>query len=108
MSLSGSPFEGKLHTNYSATDDERISILQLCDGRKQDIERLNEQIKILTAQRDELQAFVDGHHALLMPIRRLSPEVLQQIFVQCLPQDRNPAMSASEAPTLSLGRVCSA
>ncbi|KAJ7069488.1 hypothetical protein C8F01DRAFT_1112917 [Mycena amicta] len=38
-------------------------------------------------------------------MRRIPQDVLQEIFLQCLPKDRNPAMSAFEGPVL-LGRIC--
>ncbi|KAF7299754.1 F-box domain-containing protein [Mycena chlorophos] len=38
-------------------------------------------------------------------MRRLPAELLQEIFVQCLPRERNPAMCSLEAPVL-LGRIC--
>ena len=101
-----SPFQSRLHTNYTPDDAERARILKICSDKQQDIQNLDEQIKILTAQRDELQDFVDAHEMLLSPIRKLSPEILQQIFVGCLPCDRNAIMASREAPYL-LGRVCS-
>ncbi|KAJ7694552.1 hypothetical protein B0H17DRAFT_931548, partial [Mycena rosella] len=40
-------------------------------------------------------------------VRRLPLDIIREIFVTCLPTDRNCAMSAVEAPIL-LGRICSA
>ncbi|KAK7018872.1 hypothetical protein R3P38DRAFT_2978800, partial [Favolaschia claudopus] len=42
----------------------------------------------------------------MAPIRRIPLDVLEQIFIACLPAHRNCVMSAQEAPVL-LGRVCS-
>jgi hypothetical protein len=101
-----SPFQSRLHTNYTPDDAERVRISKICSDKQPDIQKLNEQITILIAQRDELQDFIDAHEMLLSPIRKLSPEILQQIFVACLPCDRNAVMSLREAPYL-LGHVCS-
>jgi hypothetical protein len=59
----------------------------------------------LSRQRDELSKFVENHRALLSGVRRLPPELLQQIFWYCLPTDRNAVMSSDEGPIL-LGRIC--
>ncbi|KAJ6489026.1 hypothetical protein C8R45DRAFT_826827, partial [Mycena sanguinolenta] len=56
---------------------------------------------------DDLGTYVDAHKALISPVRRLPPEVLQIIFIACLPPHRNCAIAATEAP-IRLGRVCSA
>ncbi|KAJ6498740.1 hypothetical protein C8R45DRAFT_979686 [Mycena sanguinolenta] len=61
----------------------------------------------LTEERDALGAYVDAHKALLSPIRRLPHDVIEEIFMACLPTHRNCVMSATEAP-VSLGRICSA
>ncbi|KAF7357914.1 hypothetical protein MVEN_00837800 [Mycena venus] len=42
----------------------------------------------------------------MSPIRRLPLDILEQIFVACLPTHRNCVMSAQEAPVI-LGRICS-
>ncbi|KAK7006029.1 hypothetical protein R3P38DRAFT_3041045 [Favolaschia claudopus] len=42
----------------------------------------------------------------MSPMRRIPFDVLEQIFIACLPAHRNCVMSAQEAPVL-LGRVCS-
>jgi hypothetical protein len=49
---------------------------------------------------------VDAHEALVSPVRRLPLDILQQVFIACLPTHRNCVMSASEALVL-LGRICS-
>ncbi|KAJ7022722.1 hypothetical protein C8F04DRAFT_1137129 [Mycena alexandri] len=47
-----------------------------------------------------------NHKALLSPLRRLPLDIIQEIFLACIPTHRNCVMSASEAPVL-LGRICS-
>ncbi|KAJ7588128.1 hypothetical protein C8J56DRAFT_741999, partial [Mycena floridula] len=54
--------------------------------------------------------FVDAHLALVAPIRRLSAEILQQIFHHCIVDDAEdfamPAILSSDLP-LHLGHICS-
>ncbi|KAF7357905.1 hypothetical protein MVEN_00836800 [Mycena venus] len=59
----------------------------------------------LSEERDALSAYVEAHEALVSPIRRLPLDILEEIFMACLP-DRNCVMSAQEAPVI-LGRICS-
>ncbi|KAJ7892597.1 hypothetical protein B0H13DRAFT_1478966, partial [Mycena leptocephala] len=59
----------------------------------------------VSAQRDHLKDYVDSHEALLSPARQLPHDVVQEIFLTCLPSHRNAVMSPSEAPLL-LGPVC--
>jgi hypothetical protein len=118
---SKSPFNDRLHTNYAPTSKEKADIEALCTDPLRDIQRLDEEINKLEEEmarlrlrRQELQTFVDDHRMLLSPIRQLSPEVLQGIFVECVTAacypyyftDRYPVMLAAQAPML-LGRVCS-
>jgi hypothetical protein len=105
--LPNTAYQHKLNTNYAPMDDEREDILRLCIEPLQEIERIDDEIKRLTSRRNALQFFVDAHRQLLSPIRRLPPEVLQRIFVGCLPEHPSyPAMHSSIAPVL-LGRICS-
>ncbi|KAJ6493817.1 hypothetical protein DFH09DRAFT_1206939 [Mycena vulgaris] len=60
----------------------------------------------LKAERDSLVGYVEAHKALISPARRLPLDIIQEIFVACIPTHRNCVMSASEAPVL-LGRICS-
>ncbi|KAJ7437726.1 hypothetical protein FB451DRAFT_1193044 [Mycena latifolia] len=60
----------------------------------------------LTEERTGISAYVDAHKALISPTRRLPLDIIQEIFVACLPTHRNCVMSAVEAPVL-LGRICS-
>jgi hypothetical protein len=106
-----------LHTNYAPTSEEKVAIEALCADPLRDIRQLDEEIGKLEEEmarlrlrREELQTFVDDHRMLLSPIRQLSPEVLQKIFVECVVAvcyaDSYPVMLATQAPML-LGRVCS-
>ncbi|PPR02633.1 hypothetical protein CVT24_002118 [Panaeolus cyanescens] len=56
-------------------------------------------------QRDALAENMRSYSPILSPIRRIPPDVLGEIFYQCLSTHRNPIMHSSEAPLL-LTRVC--
>ena len=108
-----SKFLDKVNTNYIPDVEERQEISEYVSTVKQELSQLNAKItEMRTAlmqvarTRDRLQAAANQHQALISPLRRLPPELLQVIFVCCLPLHRNAVMHSSEAPVL-LGRVCS-
>ncbi|KAJ6472791.1 hypothetical protein DFH09DRAFT_1219374 [Mycena vulgaris] len=108
-----SPFTSKLGTNYCPSDEENIEIrsllveptrrLQCLDDEIADLQKAVEKLR---DERDKLGAYVDAHMALISPVRRLPLDIIQKIFIACLPAHRNCVMSAVEAPVL-LGRICS-
>ncbi|KAJ7069440.1 hypothetical protein C8F01DRAFT_514026 [Mycena amicta] len=100
-----SPFASRFHTNYCPTDDELAEIKALLVQPRIRLQDLDETIRQLQTERDKLAAHIAAHEALISPIRRIPLDMLQEIFVTCLPTERNSAMSASEAPVL-LGRIC--
>jgi hypothetical protein len=91
-----SPFAQHLNTNYAPSDAEVASIQSHLIPHILEVSRL-----------EKVQEYIDAHKALLSPARHLPPDVLQEIFLACLPTDRNAAMSATEAPLL-LTCICSA
>ncbi|KAJ7858446.1 hypothetical protein B0H13DRAFT_2672502 [Mycena leptocephala] len=108
-----SPFAAQLGTNYCPRHEELAQIKALLiepslrlkcldDG----IASMQKTIDKLTKERDSLNAYVEAHKALISPIRRLPLDVIEEIFVACIPTHRNCVMSADEAPVL-LGRICS-
>ncbi|KAJ7499950.1 hypothetical protein FB451DRAFT_1207060 [Mycena latifolia] len=108
-----SSFATKLGTNYSPLDREIVQIHELLVEPSSRLKRLDDQIAKLykavvklNEERDRLGDYVDAHKALVSPMRRLPLDILQEIFVACMPTDRNCVMSAREAPVL-LGRICS-
>ncbi|KAF9061803.1 hypothetical protein BDP27DRAFT_1234582, partial [Rhodocollybia butyracea] len=110
--LPESPFTDAFTTNHSATLSERAQILGLLERPQErlkqmnsEISRLKQQVEALVAQRAVIHKFIRAHRALLAPIRRLPVEVLSEIFLFCLPVDRNPVRSVKEAPLL-LTRIC--
>ncbi|KAJ7140813.1 hypothetical protein C8R44DRAFT_866503 [Mycena epipterygia] len=107
-----SPFASKLGTNYCPTDEiteiksfivEPALRVQRLDDEIADLQKA---IDKLAKERTSLGAYVESHKALISPVRRLPLDVIQEIFVACIPTHRNCVMSALEAPVL-LGRICS-
>ncbi|KAJ7441692.1 hypothetical protein FB451DRAFT_117073 [Mycena latifolia] len=108
-----SPFTSKLGTNYCPKDEEIAQIQTLLIEPTLRLKRLDDEITVLQKALDKLaeehaglSAFVETHMALLSPVRRLPLDIIQEIFIACLPTHRNCVMSALEAPVL-LGRICS-
>ncbi|KAJ6526963.1 hypothetical protein DFH09DRAFT_1187235 [Mycena vulgaris] len=108
-----SPFASKLGTNYCPLDEEIREIQGLIFQSSSRLQRLDDQladlqkaIERLTKERDSLSNYVEAHKSLISPARRLPLDIIQEIFVACIPTHRNCVMSAREAPVL-LGRICS-
>lgn len=72
----------------------------------QRIEQLRERVGALIVRKELLGTEVNAQRAFISPIRRLLPEILQEIFIYCLPVTYNAVMTNREAPLL-LGHVCS-
>ncbi|KAJ7778382.1 hypothetical protein B0H16DRAFT_1360355 [Mycena metata] len=108
-----SPFAHHLGTNYCPTDEEIPDIRALLVEPSLRLQRLNAKIaelqmalEKLAEERESLVVYMDGYKALISPLRRLPLDIIQEIFLACIPTHRNCVMSASEAPVL-LGRICS-
>ncbi|KAJ6616655.1 hypothetical protein B0H10DRAFT_2036413 [Mycena sp. CBHHK59/15] len=114
MSSMSSPFAPKLGTNYCPRDEEVEEIESFLVEPLLRLKRLDDKIvemqqaiDDLIEERYALNSYVQAHRALVSPVRRLPLDIIQEIFIACLPTHRNCVMSAREAPVL-LGRVCSA
>ncbi|KAK7001437.1 hypothetical protein R3P38DRAFT_3284283 [Favolaschia claudopus] len=101
-----SPFHAHLHTNYVPTDAEIDSIRAHLLPCEAELGRLEALIHELSCKRDRLQVYVDSHKALISQPRRVPQDVIQQIFIACLPTRHNAVMNVAEPPLL-LGRICS-
>ncbi|KAJ7140967.1 hypothetical protein C8R44DRAFT_726662 [Mycena epipterygia] len=108
-----SPFSPRLGTNYCPEDGEVAEIKALIAEPVLQLQRLDDEIAEmqkaidkLTKDRDNLGAYIGAHKALISPVRRLPLDIIQEIFLACLPTRGNCIMSASEAPVI-LGRICS-
>ncbi|KAJ7682017.1 hypothetical protein DFH06DRAFT_285598 [Mycena polygramma] len=102
-----SPFSDILHTNHVPSEREILEIKAfLAEPEKElaqiddEIDRLEDLIFALMDKREVLRETVDPHRALLSPFRRLPQDIVQEIFLACLPTKYNAAMSADEAPLL--------
>ncbi|KAF8990523.1 hypothetical protein BDQ17DRAFT_367462 [Cyathus striatus] len=108
-----SPFQQYLGTNYVPTVDEAKEIQDLVEisGQKlrcidTEIGQLQRQLDLLQAKQSGIHDFAEQHRALLSPARKLTQDIVEEIFLACLPEDRNPYVNATEAPML-LTRICS-
>ncbi|KAJ7252099.1 hypothetical protein B0H12DRAFT_966255, partial [Mycena haematopus] len=108
-----SPFASRLGTNYCPADEESAQIQGLLVEPCLRLKQLDDEIAVirkaldtLTEEHDTIADYVAAHKALLSPVRRLPLDVIEGIFIACLPTHRNCVMSATEAPVI-LGRICS-
>ncbi|KAJ7892824.1 hypothetical protein B0H14DRAFT_958778 [Mycena olivaceomarginata] len=102
-----SRFSRHLSTNYIPSDEEIDFIRIELVSHTQELARIDERIRELSVQRDKIQTYIDSHMVLISHPRRLPVDILREIFIACLPANRNAVISAREAPLL-LGRICSA
>ncbi|KAJ6594553.1 hypothetical protein B0H19DRAFT_900769, partial [Mycena capillaripes] len=108
-----SPFAAQLGTNYCPQDEELAQINDLLIEPCLRLKHLDDEIAVmqkainkLNEERDALTTYVEAHRALIFPVRRLPLDIMEEIFMACLPTHRNCVMSAQEAPII-LGRICS-
>ncbi|KAJ7646464.1 hypothetical protein FB45DRAFT_715299, partial [Roridomyces roridus] len=92
---------------------EIVAIKELVAGPSLRVSALDDEIATLQkrfdslkAEREDLVAHIESYRALTTPARRLPLDIIQEIFIACLPTDRNCVMSATEVPVF-LGRICS-
>lgn len=107
-----SPFSPYTKTNYVPDERERSQILEILAKPVEESKRLEEEIlnleetlKAFLLQREELQNTIDQYERLTYSFRRVSDDVLREIFLHCLPSDHNPIMSIHEPP-FALALVC--
>ncbi|KAJ7918024.1 hypothetical protein B0H13DRAFT_1993956 [Mycena leptocephala] len=107
-------FKGYLQTNYVPSESERDLIKEFCAQGSQKLSRISMAIEthrarltILRREYDSLVEVIEPYKALIAPMRALLPELLQEIFIRCLPTRHYAVMHTSQAPLL-FGRVCSA
>ncbi|KAJ7657387.1 hypothetical protein DFH06DRAFT_1473336 [Mycena polygramma] len=106
-----SPFHEHLGTNYVPTDAEIEQIRTHLLPHEAELARLEILLEILiqdlTTQRDRVREYIEPHKALISHPRRLPQDVVEGIFLACLPTSYYAVMSPATAPLL-LGRICSA
>jgi F-box-like len=110
-----SPFTSRLDSYYVPTDSESLEIrnlLELPTSRLEalsmttQLQELEEQSTHISNEQSELRLFISKHRALISLIRKLPIDILQEIFIACLPTHHNHLMSRWEPPIL-LTQICS-
>ncbi|KAJ7617101.1 hypothetical protein FB45DRAFT_222488 [Roridomyces roridus] len=106
-------FDNHLGTNYVPTPNERTQLRAFCSTGLQRLAALNaerarhvQHVWRTNSRRHALEELLSPYLALISPARTMPPEILQEIFLACLPTRHNPIMQSTQAPLL-LGRVCS-
>ncbi|KAJ7633399.1 hypothetical protein DFH06DRAFT_691571 [Mycena polygramma] len=102
-----SPFRENFDTNYVPTDAEVEQIRAHITPYEAELARLESLVRDLTIQRARVKNYIEPHKALISYPRRLPQDVVEEIFLACLPARHNAVMSPATAPLL-LGRICSA
>ncbi|TFK22297.1 hypothetical protein FA15DRAFT_671679 [Coprinopsis marcescibilis] len=110
--LANSPFQPHLQTNYCPTTSEIKQIRELLteplsslSNLEQEIVKVRAKLDQLVAKHAALQSAISDHQALLVPIRQMPPDILQEIFSHCLPTSHFPLLSI-RCPPLLLTLVC--
>ncbi|KAJ3516485.1 hypothetical protein NLJ89_g1086 [Agrocybe chaxingu] len=115
------PFSSRFPTNYAPTDDEVLEIKNLISVPLVQVAQIKEKMAQIKREISDLQqqydawegtcasilreASVKDYQALLAPIRRLPPEILQQIFLFTIPDNHYAVVSPNDAP-VSLTHTC--
>ncbi|KAJ7077466.1 hypothetical protein C8R43DRAFT_1083431 [Mycena crocata] len=96
----------QLRTAYLPPGPETDHIYADLSSLSTELARLEALIEDLFAQREKVKEAIDLKRALLSPVRRLPDDLLQDIFLACLPTHRDAVMSPREPP-LVLCQICS-
>ncbi|KAJ6594745.1 hypothetical protein B0H19DRAFT_894575, partial [Mycena capillaripes] len=91
------------HLNYFPTDAEIWSIrahLIPHEAANSELARLESLIRELAVQCDRVKGYIASHTALISHARRLPQDVVEEIFLVCLPTHRNAVMNVAEPPLL--------
>ncbi|KAJ7157558.1 hypothetical protein C8R43DRAFT_402159 [Mycena crocata] len=114
MAIQSSPFSGILHTNAVPSDAHCKRIHDLLQGPHREISDLDEEIdrthsllEELIRKRETLADFISAHLAVVSPARRLPEDIVRNIFMECIPLERNPLIIQQDPPIL-LCQICSA
>ncbi|KAJ7608944.1 hypothetical protein DFH06DRAFT_1247803 [Mycena polygramma] len=102
-----STFSEYFDTNYIPTDAEIDRIRAYLEPHEAELARLDSLMRKITIHREKIKDHIRSHRALISHPRRLPQDILEQIFLACLPTRHNAVMSPMEPPLL-LGRICSA
>ncbi|KAJ7259875.1 hypothetical protein C8J57DRAFT_1185055 [Mycena rebaudengoi] len=107
-----SRFQDRIETNYVPSDTERRELRDFCQQGRQMLSNIQWENAMVYATADHLNMMhssiwttLNPYEALISPMRTIPPEILQEIFIACLPADHGAIMHRSEVPLL-LGLVC--
>ncbi|KAJ3719329.1 hypothetical protein C8R42DRAFT_673467 [Lentinula raphanica] len=103
--LTRSPFVELLGTNHAPSPDKLNELRTLLIEPFAELERLETEIARALNEKEKINNFIEAHRALMSPVRQIPEEVLAEIFVHCLPTERNAVRSLDEAPLL-LTTIC--
>ncbi|KAJ2919723.1 hypothetical protein MD484_g692, partial [Candolleomyces efflorescens] len=109
-----SPFSERLDTGYSPSDAEMHLIKALIQEKVHAIDMidtetkgLEESLAALKARRKAHKIFITKHRALIAPIKQLPPDILQTVFLACLPAIGRPQASMTcDHPAVVISHVC--
>ena len=98
----------ELSRNNELVSEEKLQeAIELLSQANAELLLIDTEIQRLKAKREQVQGSIDIYNTILSPARRLPPDILREIFHQCLTIGRPyPILSATEAPML-LTRICS-
>ncbi|KAJ7781490.1 hypothetical protein B0H16DRAFT_1359059 [Mycena metata] len=107
-----SPIRHLLHTNFVPAEAECDAVRLLLNESLESLRQLDTEIlQLQTAMaklvdiRQKLSADIDAHQAMITPARRMPSDIIQEIFVACLPTDGPSVIDSNDAPIL-LGQIC--
>ena len=109
-----SPFASRLGTAFVPSDEEVVEIRKILDEHAPKLAQISSELARVKALYEELENRhkqladdMDAHRKLLsLPRRNLLPtDVLQEIFLSCLPVNHDSIITKKEAPIL-LTQVC--
>ncbi|TDL22643.1 hypothetical protein BD410DRAFT_898214 [Rickenella mellea] len=95
----------KVDSGGVLTQMDETSLKARTSSLRQQLSVVRTTVKEIQDEQERLQKIILGHKPLLDPARRVPPEVLSEIFLNCLPNDRFPRVSLAEVPLL-IGQVC--
>ncbi|KAJ3522051.1 hypothetical protein NMY22_g12053 [Coprinellus aureogranulatus] len=116
VAVDPTPFTPHLDTNYCPSDEDIVDLEGIIECHQGEAKNLAEQIleaqkalSVTIARHNALLQCIEGHSALLSPIRRLPEDVLETIFYTCnidgiVPS--SPTIDSSTHPVLTITRVC--
>ncbi|KAK7037430.1 hypothetical protein VNI00_011181 [Paramarasmius palmivorus] len=97
------PYKAHFQTNNAPSSYEAQAIAVLLQNPRDNINLLDSHIEAMKNARDLIASFIDDHIPLLSPIRRVTDDVLNLVFHECLSDNIFPQQ---EVVPLTLSAVC--